>query len=300
MDNTIEKIKEAHEQRNLLAKPKDAISTLQKLAREIKDDPLLSYDYPLVLKKLAICYSDIGEIDKAYESFKEALEKAQEDLNEIEKADIRGQIASLELKTATPEKALEYALKSWKYIGKKRGERFTETKVNTSLVLGNIYFEQALYKKAVKFYRNALNHARNINYKEGIFAATIGVAKYYMVQEKVEKAKETIEEEIEKAQEYKVMHARMQMQLSKIYLEEGDKKTSKTLALEAHKIFKKGKFLRLQAQCSQLLGTLFAFRNQKKADSFFKIAFDIYNDYGFNIPKEHPKQTDWYTDFDDL
>lgn len=300
MDPTFEKIKEAHEQRNTLGKPKKAIEILEQLGDEIKNDPLLSYDYPQVLKKLAICYADVGEVEKAYESFEKALQKAKEDLNEIETADIRGHIASLKLHTTTPEEALDYALRSWKYIGKKRGERFTETKVDTAYVLGNIYFQQGLYKKAVKKYKHSLKHAESIGYTEGILRAVVEISEYHIIHEESEKAKELLEEYVEKAQDYKIIYANMQLKLSKIYLEKNDVKAAKDFALEAHKVFKRGKFIRLMAQSSQLLGTIYSSKKQATADSYFKTAFDIYNDYQFNIPIEHPKEKDWFTDFEDI
>lgn len=300
MDYTLEKIKEAREERDFVGKPKKAIAILEDLGDKVKDDPLLSYDYPKILKKLAICYSDIGETQRAREYFLEALERAKEDINEIETADVRTQLAFLELRTGNIDKSFEYAQESWKYIGKKRGDRFTKTKTDTALLLGNIYFEQSLYKKAMKNYKNSLKQAKSVDYKDGIFEVIIEMANYHIVHEDFDTAIELIEEYLEAADKHVIIRAKMEMQLGKAYVEKTDLKKAKELGLEAHRIFHKGKILRSLAECCRLLGTAYAPTNQKKADSYFKTAFDIYNDTEFVVPKEHPQEKDWYTDFEDM
>jgi tetratricopeptide (TPR) repeat protein len=302
VDEISKKIKEADELRDHHGKVKDSIEILEELGEEIKDDPLLSYDYPRILKKLAICYSDLGQVEKAYEYLNQALEVAKQDLNKIQIADIRTCLASLELKVGSAEKALECALKAWEYIGKKRGDKFTKTKVHTAIVLGNIYFELARYNKALKKYKAALRYAEVVAYTKGKIKALGKMANYYIVMEKdFNRAQEILEENIEEAEQFcKMVLPRLEMSLSRIYLERGDIDSAKELATKAYKFAKKGGFLRLTAQSSELLGQIHAKKSQARADSYFKIAFDSYNKGGYNMPTEHPKVKDWYTSFDDV
>ncbi len=301
MDETIERIKEADQLRDMEGKSSKALKILEKKGEEIMDDPLLSYDFPKILKKIAICYSDLGENEKAKEYFKEALEIAKKDLNKIETADIQVCLASWELNIGSIEKALEYALEAWEYIGKKRGDKFTETKINTAIVLGNIYFEQGEYKKAYKKYMVASRNAPTIGYVKGKVALAGELANYYIVHEKFKKALEIIGESIEEAEEsYRILLPRLQMELSRIYYEEGNVEEAKETALKAYKFVKKRGLLKLLAESSEFLGRVYAEKNQAKADAYFKEAFDIYNKSGYNLPTQHPKEEDWFTSTEDL
>ena len=301
MDETIERIKEADQLRDMEGKSSKALKILEKKGEEIMDDPLLSYDFPKILKKIAICYSDLGENEKAKEYFKEALEIAKKDLNKIETADIQVCLASWELNIGSIEKALEYALEAWEYIGKKRGDKFTETKINTAIVLGNIYFEQGEYKKAYKKYMVASRNAPTIGYVKGKVALAGELANYYIVHEKFKKAVKTIQESMKEAEEFcRILLPRLQMELSRIYYEEGNVEEAKETALKAYKFVKKRGLLKLLAESSEFLGRVYAEKNQAKADAYFKEAFDIYNKSGYNLPTQHPKEEDWFTSTEDL
>lgn len=301
MDETVELIKEADQLYDMEGKVSKAIEILEKRGEEIKDDPLLSYDYPKILKKIATCYLDLGENEKAKKYFKKALEVAKEDLNKIETADIQASLAFWELKIGSIEKALEYALEAWEYIGKKRGDKFTETKVNTAIILGNIYFEQGEYKKAHKKYMAASRNAITINYIRGKIVLAGDLANYYIVHEKFKKAVEVIQESIEEAEEsYRILLPRLQMELSKVYFEKGDIEEAKETALKAYKFAKRRGLSRLIAESGELLGRIYADKNQAKADAYFKEAFDIYNKGDYNIPTQHPKEEDWFTSSEDL
>ncbi len=302
MDETIEIIKDADQLRDMEGKSSKALKILKKRGEEIKDDPLLSYDYPKILKKTALCYFDLGENEKAKEYFKEALEVAKKDLNKIETADIQACLAFWELKIGSIEKALEYALVAWEYIGTKRGGKFTETKVNTAIILGNIYFEQGEYKKAFKKYTAASTNADLVNYVRGKIVLAGELANYYRTHEKLDKAVGVISERIigEAEQSYRILLPRLQMEFSKIYFERGDIEEAKEIALKAYKFVKKRGLSRLIAESSELLGRIYAEKNQAVADAYFKEAFDIYNKGGYNLPTEHPKEEDWFTSTEDL
>lgn len=301
MDETLEIIKEADQLRDMEGKAVKAIKILEERGEEIKEDPLLSYDHPKILKKIGIFYSDLGENEKAREYFDKALEVAKKDLNKIETADIQAFLAFMELKTGTIEKALEYALEAWEYIGKKRGDKFTRTKVNTAIILGNIYFERGEYKKAFKKYTAASTNADLVGYVKGKVALAADFANYYRTHEKLDKAVEIIQENIKDAEEScGILLPRLQMELSKICFEKGDIDEAKELALKAYKFVKKRGLLRLIAESSELLGRIYAEKNQAIADAYFKEAFDIYNKGGYNIPTQHPKEEDWFTSTEDL
>lgn len=296
----MEQIEEAHELRNISARPERAIIILEELADQVMNDPLLSYDYPKILKMLAICYSDTGKTKQSFELLQEALEAAKKDLNEIESADIRTQLAFLQLYMGNLEESEEYAKKAWKYIGKKRGERFTNTKSDTARVLGKIKFEQASYKKSLRFFRESLRHAESVEYLEGMISAFVEIGNHHIVHERMEKADKIVRGYLDKVPDSGILYAKVEMLLARIAFAKKDMRKAKEYANRAYKVFKAGKFTRLLAESSQLLGTVNSEKNQKAADAHFKEAFDIYNEFGFKIPTEHPKEKDWYTDFEDV
>jgi tetratricopeptide (TPR) repeat protein len=300
MKDTLKVIKQVDELRDMRGNIFKAIQILEKQAKQVKEDPFLSYDYPMILKKLAILYLDVGQIEKSKKHFKEALKSAKRDLNKIETADIRGYLAYLELETGSIEKALEYVLKAWEYIGTKRGDKFTKTKVNTAIVLGNIYFEQGEYEEAKKKYDVALRNAEIINYTEGLANVLADLANYHaVVENSLDRAEIILEREMDRIKEScKRALPRVQSQLSKVYLKKGKRKEARETAIEAYKFAKRRRLLRELADISELLGRIYVDIDQAKADSYFKEAFDAYNEGGYNIPTEHPKRKDWFTDFE--
>jgi tetratricopeptide (TPR) repeat protein len=303
MEDTLEIIKQADHLRDMEGRILKAIIMLEELGEEIKDDPLLSYDYPMILKKLAIFYFDIGENEKSKEYFNEALEVAKKDLNKIQKADIQTCLAFLELKTGSLEKAQEYIQKAWRYIGKKRGEKFTKVKVNTAVIFGHIYLEQGQYSKAKKKYNTALANAGLVNYAKGHAKGIVGLSNYYIIaKENLDRAQEILEENIEETKKHsRVILCDFQMQLGRIYLEKGQIDEAKEIVTKAYKFIKKSNLLRQIAEGSELLGRIYVQINQAKADSYYKIAFDSYNKGGYNLPPaEPPEEEDWYTNLDDV
>jgi len=299
MDDTLEIIKEAQQLREMEGKAPEAIEMLKELGEEIKDDPLLSYDYPRILKNIGIYYSDLGQNEKAKEYFKKALEVAKQDLNKMETAEIRTCIASLELNTGNIEKAMKYVLRAWEYIGVKRGEKFGITKANTSIVLGDIYFEQGKYSEAIDRYKGALEYSTKVDYLKGVIIATERMAKYYTMREEYEKAYELLEEKIQKVEENLARFLPSYLlALARIHLEREEVDEAKDPALKAYKFAKKRDILKLIAESSQVLGRVYSEKNQARADAYFKEAFDSYNKGGYNMPTEHPKEESWFTSFD--
>jgi len=299
MADTLEVIKEAKQLRDLEGKVSKAIKILEDLGEEIKEDPLLSYDYPMILKELGIYYSDLGQNEKSKEYLQQALQVAKKDLNKIEVADIRCSLAFLELNTGSVEKALGYALRAWEYIGKKRGDKFTETKANTAAVLGNIYFEQGKYSQAMKMYKKALRYAESVGHVKRVITVIGDMAEYYItVKEKLDKAQELLEEYTDKAEEScKIVLPELLMRLSSIFFKKGDLAEARATAKKALRFVESRGLLRQIAEVNELLGKIYSETNQEKADAYFKKAFDSYNKGGYNTPTEHPKEEDWFTDF---
>jgi tetratricopeptide (TPR) repeat protein len=273
---------------------------LEILGEEIKDDLIFSYDYPNLLKNLGICYLEIGEIERARETLEEALEAAKVNLNEIEMAEIRVVMARLELQVATTKDALYYANKAWDFIDGKKGDRFTPTKATTSEILGEIYYENEDYTKAVEKFEYALEQAKKVNFIERELTAALNIVNHYIIRGRIKDARKLLGEYIEQAKEYKLIYANYQLSLAKILLEEGEAKEATKLSLDVFKLAEKNGLLRLQAESSQLVGSTYAERSPEKADSYFKKAFDLYNKVGYNLPKKHPKEEDWFNTFDDI
>jgi tetratricopeptide (TPR) repeat protein len=90
------------------------------------------------------------------------------------------------------------------------------------------------------------------------------------------------------------------LSLARILLEEGDTQEANKLALEVLKLAKKKGLLRLQAESTQVVGSTYAEKSPETADSYFKKAFDLYNEVGYNLPKKHPREEDWFNTFDDI
>jgi len=301
MPDILKIVKEADQLRDLEGKVFKAIDILEELDEEIKDDPLLSYDYPMTLKKIGACYLDLGQVENAKEYLQEALEVAKKDLNKIEMADIRAKLSLLELQTGSIDKALGYIQKAWEYIGTKRGEKFAETKSNTAIVLGKIYFEQGKYSQAIKMFRRALKYAQGVDYTEGVVTAELGIIDYYhIVEEKPEIAKEHLEKNVEKAEEFcKIVWPQFLLRQSRLFLEAGDQTEARLLASKALRFTENRGLLRQTAQISEQLGKIYSQTKQDKADAYFKKAFDSYNKGGYNLPTEHPKKQDWFTSFEE-
>jgi tetratricopeptide (TPR) repeat protein len=301
MADTLQIIKEAERLRDLKGKASKAIEMLEKLGEEIKDDPLLSYDYPMILKKIGSYHSDLGQNEQAKEYLQQALEVAKIDLNKIQIADIRCRLASLELQTGSIEKALGYALRAWNYIGKKRGDKFIKTKVHTAIVLGNIYFEQGKYPQSLEKYQVALRNAEFGDYTKGLIDASAELAKYnIIIKENFTKAEEFLQEYMdEMLKSYKMALPQFSKWLGRIYLERGDLDEAKAITKKALKFAEKNNLLRSIAEVSEFLGQIYAEKNQEIADGYFKKAFDSYNQGGYNMPTEHPKEEDWFTHFEE-
>jgi len=300
MDDSLKVIEKARDERLKNADVKAAIDILEILGEEIKDNPILSYDYPNLLKNLGICYLDIGEIEQARETLEEALEAAKVDLNEIEMTEIRVVMARLELQVATTKDALYYANRAWDFIEAKKGDRFTPTKATTSEILGEIYYEKEDYTEAVEKFEYALEQAKKVRFTERELTSALNIINHYIIRGRIEDARKLLGEYIEKAEEYKLIYANYQLSLAKILLEEGEAKEATKLALEVFKLAEKNGLLRLQAESSQLVGSTYAEKSPEKADSYFKKAFDLYNKVGYNLPKKHPKEEDWFNTFDDI
>jgi tetratricopeptide (TPR) repeat protein len=300
MDDSLKVIEQARDDRLKNADAKAAIDILEILRKKIKDDPILSYDYPNLLKNLGACYLDIGEIEKAREVLDEALEVAKIDLNDIEMAEIRVVRARVELQVATIKDALYYANNAWSFIDGKKGDRFTPTKASTAEILGEIYYENEDYGEAVEKFEYALEQAKKVNFVERELTSALNIINHYIIRGRIEDARKLLEEYMEKAKEYKLIYANYQLSLSKILLEEGDVKEANKLALEVFKLAEKNGLVRLQAESSQLVGSTYAEKSPENADSYFKKAFDLYNKVGYNLPKKHPKEEDWFNTFDDI
>lgn len=300
MDDPLKIIEQARDERLKNANVKAAIDMLEILGEEIKDDLIFSYDYPNLLKNLGICYLEIGEIERARETLEEALEAAKVNLNEIEMAEIRVVMARLELQVATTKDALYYANKAWDFIDGKKGDRFTPTKATTSEILGEIYYENEDYTEAVEKFEYALEQAKKVNFLERELTAALNIVNHYIIRGRIKDARKLLGEYIEQAKEYKLIYANYQLSLAKILLEEGEAKEATKLGSEVFKLAEKNGLLRLQAESSQLVGSTYAERSPEKADSYFKKAFDLYNKVGYNLPKKHPKEEDWFNTFDDI
>lgn len=300
MNDPLKIIEQARDERLKNADAKAAIDMLEILGEEIKDDLIFSYDYPNLLKNLGICYLEIGEIERARETLEEALEAAKVNLNEIEMAEIRVVMARLELQVATTKDALYYANKAWDFIDGKKGDRFTPTKATTSEILGEIYYENEDYTEAVEKFEYALEQAKKVNFTERELTAALNIVNHYIIRGRIRDARKLLGEYIEQAKEFKLIYANYQLSLAKILLEEGEAKEATKLALEVFKLAEKNGLLRLQAESSQLVGSTYAERSPEMADSYFKKAFDLYNKVGYNLPKKHPKEEDWFNTFDDI
>lgn len=300
MDDSLKVIKQAQDKRLKNADVKASIKMLEKQRENIKDDPILSYDYPNLLKNLGICYLDVGEIEKAREALEEALEAAKEDLNEIEMAEIRVIRARLELQVATTKDALYHANKAWSFIGGKKGDKFTPTKATTAEILGEIYYENENYTEAVEKFKYALLQAKRVSFTERELTSSLNIVNHYIIRGRIEDARKLLREYIGKAKEYALIYANYKLSLSKILLEKGEAEEANKLALEVFQLAEKNDLLRLQAESSQLVGSTYAEKSPKKADSYFKKAFDLYNKVGYNLPKKHPKEEDWFNTFDDI
>ena len=300
MDDSLKVIEQAQDKRLRNADVKSAIEILQTLGDKIKDNPVLSYDYPNLLKNLGACYMDIGEIDQAREALEKALEGAKIDLNDIEMADIRVVRARLELQVATIEDAFYYANKAWSFIDGKKGDRFAPTRASTSEILGEIYYENENYTEAIYRFKFALEQAKKIAFTERELTSALNIVNYYITRGWIEDARELLDEYIEKAQEYKLIYANYQLSLAKILVEEGEAKEASKIALEVLKLAEKNGLLRLQAESSQTVGSTYAENNPAKADSYVRKAFNLYNEVGYNLPKKHPREEDWFNNFNDI
>ncbi len=300
MDDPIKVIEEARDKRVKEADVKAAIDILEKLEEEIKDDVVLSYDYPNLLKNLALCYLDIGKVKQAEEALEKALEIAKTNLNDIETAEIRVVMARLKLQVSTIDDARYYANQAWSFIGTKKGDRFTPTKVITAEILGEIYYEEEKYSRAEKMFKYALLQANKVNFTEGELTTTLDLVNYYIVRGRIVEAKDLLENCIEKAKEYALINAYYQLSLAKILLENGEVQEANKLALEVFRLARKKDLLRLQAESAQVVGSTYAEKDPENADSYFKKAFDLYNEVGYNLPKKHPREEDWFNNFDDV
>jgi tetratricopeptide (TPR) repeat protein len=302
MDESLQIIELADTERIMRANVKEAIKLLEHLGEEIKDDVILSYDYPAVLKRLGICYFETGQTGKARESLENALEIAKKDFNNIEIADIRATLAFLEVEAGTLDKALYYAQKSWNYIDGKKGEKFTPTKANTAEVLGRIYYEKGEYDDALDMFNSAVEQAKKVDFVERILTAKLNSVKYYITIGKMGRAEEYFGRYVAIAKEgYGLIYPQYQMVQAQISIAKGNIGDAISLMRKAYRVFKKNNLLRLKAECAKQLGDLYAQRKDSvKADAFSREALEIYNEAGLNFPVQHPIVRDWFTTFDDL
>lgn len=300
MQDSMTVIKRAQDARLKNADTKTAIGMLEKLGEKIKDDVILSYDYPNLLKNLAICYMDVGKVERAREALEEALKIAKSSLNEIEMAEIRVVMARLELQVGTINDALYHANQAWSFIGTKKGDKFTPTKANTAEILGEIYYENEKYSQAVEKFKYALLQAKRVKFIEGELTAALDIINHYIIRGRIEDARNLLREYIVKTKEFALIYANYQLSFARILLEKGETEEANKLALEVFRLAKKNGLIRLQAESAQLVGSTYAEKSQEMADSYFKKAFDLYNEVGYNLPKKHPREEDWFNNFDDI
>jgi len=299
MEDSMKVIEQARNLRLKNADAKVAIGILEKHGEKIKDDLILSYDYPNLLKNLAICYMDVGKVDQAREALEEALKMAESSLNEIELAEIRAVMARLELQVSTINDALYYANQAWSFIGTKKGDKFTPTKATTAEVLGEIYYESEKYSQAVEKFKYALLQAKRVKFTERELTASLNIVNHYIIRGRIEDARDLLRKYIAKAEGYALIYANYRLSFARILLEKGETEEANKLALEVSKLAKKNGLIRLQAESAQLVGSTYAEESPERADSYFKKAFDLYNKVGYNLPKKHPREEDWFNTFDD-
>jgi tetratricopeptide (TPR) repeat protein len=300
MDDPMKVIEQARDKRLKDADVKAAIDMLEKLGKKIKNDLVLSYDYPNLLRNLAICYLDVGKVGQAREALEKALEMAKANLNDIEVAEIRVVMARLELQVGTTKDAIYYANQAWSFIGTKKGDKFTPTKATTAEVLGEIYYEEEKYSRAVEMFKYALRQAKRVNFTEGELTTVLNLMNHYITRGRIVNARRLLRKYIAEAKAYTLIYIYYRLSLARILLEEGDTQEANKLALEVLKLAKKKGLLRLQAESTQVVGSTYAEKSPETADSYFKKAFDLYNEVGYNLPKKHPREEDWFNTFDDI
>ena len=279
MKDTLDIVKEAEAFRDEKGDLKTAIDILEAHLKTLQEDPLiLSFDIPLVLKKLGSYYRDIGDTDKARRLYNEALGLARNDLNKIEEADILSSLAFLELKTGTVEKALEYANKSLKYIGTKRGEKFGEAKANAYAVVGNIYFEKGDYIDALENYKRALSTAENIKYVKRVLTVLGDIANVHIRNGELWKAVRILKESIVRAKKFYVLAVpQFYLRLGRIYLEKKDFKLAKENFLIALDCAAENSLVRDIGECNEALGDFFSVNNEEESNEYYKKALESYN-----------------------
>lgn len=292
MNDTLDVIKEADIYKYEKSDPQKAIDILESHLVILRKDPIiLSFDIPLVLKKLGSYYRDIGDTGKARTLYNEALELAKNDLNKTEEADILSSLAFLELKTGTTEKALEYANKALKYIGTKRGEKFGEAKANTFAVLGNIYFEEGEYIEALENYKRALSTAENIKYVKRILTVSGDIANVHIRNGEYWKATRLLKENIKRAEKsYGVAVPQFYLRLGRIYLAENDKKLAKENYQKALDCATKDGLVRDMGECNEALGDMYVESDLKKANSYYKKAQEYFGKGGYKNQERYVKE----------
>lgn len=112
MDETISILKEVD---SLIRQSRDYVTAIEKLQEPLKEaesNPLLSFDLPLLLKRIGVYTNALGDKEKAYEYLNKALKIAKQDLNKGERSDIRAYLALLKLEDGELDEALDYAQKA--------------------------------------------------------------------------------------------------------------------------------------------------------------------------------------------
>ena len=280
-------INQADYQRDIKGNIKESIRLIEDNIGQLrkKENILLSIYLPLFLRKLGNFYRDIGNTDKAYELYNEALAVAQNDLNKIEEADINTALAFLELKTGSIDTALKYAKSAYGYIGKKRGKKFGEARANTYAVLGNIYFEIGNYKKALVYYRKGLETAELCNLEKRVITLSGDVANVYLKQGPgmLAKAEIILKENIVRAEKsYLVAVPQMYLRLAKIYsIKYEDFKEAKENVLKGLEYAEKYNLKRDIAECNEALGDLYYQSQSPECDRYFGEAARIYEEGGY-------------------
>jgi tetratricopeptide (TPR) repeat protein len=291
MQDTLEIVKKADQYRSQKGDTESAIKLLEEHVDMLREDPLLSFDIPLILKSLGTCYRDIGNTNKALELYKEALELSRNDFNKIEESDILSSMAFLELKIGSIDQALKYAKQSLKYIGNKRGEKFGIAKSNAHAVLGNIYFENGDYEDALLSYKRALSVAENINFEKRIITVVGDIANVYVMTGKYDEARKLLKKYIEKAEKsYRIAIPQYYLRLGKVFLNKGDLKKAEENFLIAMHNANENKLIRDMGESSEALGDLYRKKDKSRADKYYKDAVTYYVSGSYKKQAEYVKK----------
>ncbi len=290
MEDTLDVVKRAEKLRNENGDIYEAINILENRARILRKDPfIMGVDLPLVLRKLATCYRDVGDIDSAYEIYNEALAIAINDNNKIEESDILSSLSFLELKTGSIEKAMEYAQRSLEYIGnKRRGLKFAEARSNAYAVLGNIYFEKEQYDDALESYNIALKTARKAKFVRRELTLLGDIANVHIKKGKLNQALIMLVKSINKAKrEYGISVPQYHLRIGRIYIERKEFPEAEKYFKEALKYAKDLKLKRDIAECYEAIGDMHMEKgSKKKGERYYLKAIEGYREGRYKVQEE--------------